>query len=258
MIIFTHIPKTAGTTLKYILRKNFGTRHIDSTKVKKPVYSADDLMFARKIFRDPQAISGHNLVDPASNINEPGAKIVTILRDPVTRCASHYQDEVLRVKLKLSFEDWISDEQHQNLSVQIISGSDDLEKAKRLLKETYHWVGITENFKDSLKLLKLEVAPTLDLHYRRMITASSNDIKKQLLSDPSSQELLLKHNELDQELYDFALREIFQPAIEKHRDAIAAFILPEEKISNMTHFKYKRSVGYNKFVYRQLIKLFQH
>ena len=131
MIIFTHIPKTAGTTLKYILRKNFGTHHIDSAKVKKPVYSAEDLKFARKIFRHPKAISGHNLVDPATNINEQGAQLITVLRDPLTRCASHYQDEVLRGKLKLSFEDWIADEQHQNLSVKIIAGSDDLYESKK-------------------------------------------------------------------------------------------------------------------------------
>lgn len=255
MIIFTHIPKTAGTTLKYILRKNFGARHIDSAKVKKPVYSASDLKFARKIFHHPEAISGHNLVDPAANINEPGAKIITVLRDPVTRCASHYQDEVLRGNLKLSFEDWISDEQHQNLSVKIIAGSDDLEKAKRLLRETYRWVGITENFQDSLKLLKLQVDPALDLHYRRMITASSNKIKTQLLNDPASMMLLKRHNQLDRELYDYAVREIFQPAIDNNREAMAGIILPEEKISKRTHFKYKRSVGYNKFIYRQLIKL---
>lgn len=257
MIIFTHIPKTAGTTLKYILRKNFGIYHIDSAKVKKPVYSAEDLKFARKIFRNPKAISGHNLVDPATHINEPGAQIITVLRDPVIRCASHYQDDVLRGGLKLTFREWMEDESHQNLSVKIISGSDDIEKAKKLLKDTYHWVGITERFSESLKLLNIQISSSLDFHYRRMITASSNDIKKQLLKDPASLDLLRKYNELDRELYDYAMNKIFQPAVEQHQDAMDQIILPEEKISNRTHFRYKKSVGYNKFVYRQLIKLFQ-
>ena len=213
MIIFTHIPKTAGTTLKYILRNNFGVRHIDAAKVKKDIYTEDDLNFARKIFNRPLALSGHNLIDPASNIKEPGAKIITVLRDPLTRCASNYQDEVLRGKLKLSFEDWIAKEAHQNLSVKIISGTNDLEKAKTLLRESYHWVGITERFDESLKLLCIQINEPLNLQYRRMITAGSNEIKSSILNDPKSLELLKKHNALDQELYNYALMEIFLPAI---------------------------------------------
>jgi hypothetical protein len=255
MIIFTHIPKTAGTTLKYILRNNYGIRHIDSAKVKKDIYGEEDLRFARKIFNKPQALSGHNLIDPASNIREPGAQIITVLRDPLTRCASNYQDEVLRGNLKLSFEDWIARTEHQNLSVKIIAGGKDLEKAKILLRDSYHWVGITERFDESLRLLNLQIDEPLNLKYRRMITAGSNDIKNSLLSDPASMELLKKHNQLDSELYDFAMEKIFLPSIEKHKEAMSKITLPDQKRSKWNDFKYKRSVGYNKFVYRQLIKL---
>jgi len=116
-------------------------------------------------------------------------------------------------------------------------------------------VGITERFNESLKLLNVQVNQPLNLQYRRMITASSNDIKNSLINDPESLDLLKQHNELDQELYDFVMKEIFIPAIEEHNEAINKINLPDQKGSKWNDLKYKRSVGYNKFIYRQLIKL---
>ena len=120
---------------------------------------------------------------------------------------------------------------NQNLSVKIISGSNDLEKAKTLLKETYCWIGITEKFDESLKMLKIIIDYPLDLQYRRMINASSNEIKKKLLSEKSSLDLLKEHNSLDQLLYDFAVKEIFLPQLEKHKNEMETIVLPEQKSS---------------------------
>jgi hypothetical protein len=255
MIFFTHIPKTAGTTLKMILRNNFGTGHIDSAKVKRPVYTASDLRLARTIFRRPEAISGHNLVNPLANIGEPGMQLITFLRDPVMRCASHFQDDVLRGGFNGTIREWISEAGHQNLTTRIIAGSDDLGLAKKLLKEDYLFVGITEHFSDSMKLLQVKLRRSLNMNYRRMITAKSNTVKDQLLADPAGMELISAHNAMDIELYEFAMKEIFLPEIKKHSAEMEQVNEPIEKKDRSGERKFWWSVKFNKWVYRPIVKL---
>ncbi len=255
MIIFSHIPKTGGTTLKYILRNNYGWKHIDALKTKRSPYTEEDLLFAKKIFRDPQAITGHNVIDPLSNFAGPNDQLITILREPVSRCASHYQYDVMWRNLSMTFEEWIRNRNNQNLSVKIIAGSDDVEKAKQLLREEYTFTGITEQFSDSVKLLKVLLQQPLDLQYRRLITARNNDLKNQLLNDEISLKLLKKYNARDTELYDYALNEIFLPALETYHDALKQIPTPEQKNLRRNTLPVRNSVRFNKYIYRQLIKL---
>ncbi|MDF1570316.1 MAG: sulfotransferase family 2 domain-containing protein [Bacteroidales bacterium] len=255
MIVFSHIPKTAGTSLKYILRNNYGVKHIDALKTKRTPYTDEDLRFAKKIFREPQAITGHNFLDPLSNFAGPDDQLITILREPVTRCASHYQDNMLRSNLSISFEEWISHAENQDLSVKIIAGSTDVEKAKRLLMEAYSFTGITEYFDDSVRFMQLQLGKPLNLDYRRLITARNNDIKNRLLGDDASLKLLKKYNSRDAELYDYALNELFLPALETHSEALERIPRPEQKNIRRNEPTVRNSVRFNKFIYRQLIKL---
>ena len=255
MIVFNHIPKTAGTSLKYILRRNFGIHHVDTQKTKQQVYTADDLKFARKVFFGVKAISGHNLIDPRVYLNEPGVQLITILRDPVMRCASHYQDHVLRRNERKSFKDWIEDTDQQNLSCKNITGSNDLAKAKKLLKESYVVVGITERFQDTLKLMQILLDESFDLYNIRRITASSNEVKINLLEDEASLKLLKKHNQLDQQLYDFVLEDIFLPSLERYGEQMDSIIIPQLDLNKRNESVRRYSIRYNNYVYRPLIRI---
>lgn len=256
MIYFKHIEKTAGTSFKTLLRSNYGVFVVEANKVKKEVFNQEDFEFASQVFFKIKAISGHNL-PPPTELNIKDQIPVTFLRNPVARCVSHYQDRVLRNSLTLNFEEWIGMPENQNFMVQAISGSNDLSKAKSILKNDYFFVGITERFEESIRLLKNQFDEPLKLYYNRRITASSNEIKNKILADESSLALLNKYNALDLELYNYAMEEIYLPCLARYQDKIDTI----EVNSNNFHFrqkvKHKSSVAYNKYIYRPLIKIFR-
>ncbi len=255
LILFVHIEKTAGSTFIFILRNSFGIHHVDSLKIRNRFFTIQNLQFASKVFPTILAISGHNIAEPTRHLKGVDAFLATFLRDPVNRCASHYQDQVLRVNLKLSFAEWILDERYQNLMVKRIAGEPDLAKAKDLLLNQYDFVGITEHFDDSLRLLNIVSPYPLRYGYMRKVVASENSIKQDLLGNAQTRELLIRYNDLDQKLYDFALNEIFYPLIEENQSQLEKIDLPGEVYRNQRRWSYQLSTGYNKFIFRPLVKL---
>ena len=254
MLVFVHIEKTAGTTLKFIFRNTFGKGHCDSLKNKKKVFTREDLEYARKVFGTIRCISGHNLVEPTRNLDGEGLRFITILREPLTRMASYYQDDCLRGNNEKPFEEWAADEFRHNMQVRRIAGEENLEKAKRLLAEEYTFVGLTERFGESLKLLALSVPEKLNLKYKKKLITRDNTIKQELLQSQTTRKILAETNELDAALYEYVQTELFPERIRKVQDQLQHVILPEEHYRNNLTWNYQVSVGFNKFVYRQLLK----
>lgn len=256
MIYFKHIQKTAGTTFKTLLRSNFGAFHVEANKTKSKEFTSDDYKLASKVFFKIKAISGHNLPSP-DRLDVPGIFPVIFLRDPVVRCASHYQDQVLRAGLTLPFEHWISNPSHQNFMVRSIAGSEDLDQAKKTLKEYFLFVGFTERFRESLELLNLLLEKPLIMKFKSVVVARRNDIKEALLKQESTHELLTRFNEKDQQLYHFAMNEIFLPALESHKNSIGRSEPSEDHFGFAQKIKHRLSILQNNFIYRPVIKLFR-
>lgn len=208
MLIFLHIPKTAGTTFQYILENSLGMTHCHLGHLGKEVVDQRDIDFTRKMFPWLRSIAGENLVDPL-HVSVPDPFYITFLRDPVARVFSHYQDDVLRGGKKIPFEEMLlKDDVLTNKSVKSLAGSEDLDRAKMVL-EKFHFVGLTERFDLSLHILQKICPIRLNYNYKRKVTARDNSIKKSLENDSRIVDMVREKNKLAIQLHEFAVKEIF-------------------------------------------------
>jgi Sulfotransferase family len=254
MIIFTHVHKTAGTSFRFILENSFGFSHCHTNHTKKPFFTQADLDFAKKLFPRLRSIAGHNLVD-ALRFSEANPFHMTILREPIARVISNYQASYNWGKNQTTFEESLrTGGEYQNWHVQMMAGSQDLDKAKRFL-EKCDFVGLTEKFDLSLHVLQKLCPYKLNLNYRRKVVAADNSIKKSILDDHRLMDMAREYNKLDIALYDFAVAEIFPRLCAK------AGFSPTDKVPTFDTYqselkiKFLLSRFYNMSIYRQICKL---
>ena len=252
MIVFLHIHKTAGTTFRSILETNFGASCCHTNQTRRELFSQADLEFVKKMFPRLRALTGHNIVDPLRFV-VPDPFYATFLREPVARVVSHYQDTVIRGTNRATFAESLATDGHlNNWQVKLMAGGEDLDKAKRFL-ERCDFIGLTEKFNLSLQVLEKLAPCKLNLHYKRLIVAKNDKIQKAILGDPRMLELAREHNQLDLELYAFAVNEIF-PKLCRRAGIKLTDQAPTYEVSKNEHaFKNRFGRIYNK-VFRQIYK----
>jgi len=154
MLIFTHIPKTAGTSLiKNVLRKFVYPKDRDFEVDKGKTF--DDYLFCGKKFKtNPKCVSGHFPFGIHECFNTNNYSYFTFLREPIGRWKSHFlyslqsknDDVIKRLYKKMkheSFEDFLqscmANEVVCNVMTKQLSG---LEEAYRLyLTEKHRMTG---------------------------------------------------------------------------------------------------------------------
>lgn len=251
VLAFVHIHKTAGTTLKSILRTSFGRGHCDTNHVRSAAFTTEDYRRAQRIFPGLKSLCGHNLA-PVAHRLPPEVAYYTILREPIRRTASHYQDACVRGSETRSLEEWLADPARRNAQVRHLAGSEDLEAAKAVLQGEYLFAGLAERFEDSLRLLAYHSPYPLDLRFAARNTARDDSIKRRILEDPEQRALVARANELDCELYSYVAEQAFPESLAQ---------LPTDSIPQPTATKHGRrtfhdriSDQYNKVVWRQFNK----
>jgi hypothetical protein len=215
VLVFIHINKTAGSTVRYILRSTFGVNHCEvepwHAPWLDPPFSAHDLQRLRKLYPHLESIAGHRItgyVDLQENGTE--FKYFSFMRDPLKTCASRFQYNIqYRKKKNLVFEEWIQKEWPRNRQTKMFAGAADVNKAIQIIKDKNIFIGLTERFDESMILLKALKAKNLNISYQPVNVARKNSIAENLLSNEKTRQLLIEANQADLELYDFVKKELY-------------------------------------------------
>jgi hypothetical protein len=180
MYALIHIHKTAGTTLKYILRRNFGPRHFDTTLLGQDcVMTAGQLARLRRISPRLRSLAGHG-VRAFSDLHEavPNLRYYTFVRDPIGRNLSNFMAWLADDQGKCGFPDTLPElrrsflrmvEERANWQTRSLAGVADAERAIGMFSSRITFVGLVERFDESLVMLRRWMPDVdLDIRYHRL------------------------------------------------------------------------------------------
>ena len=259
LLAFIHIEKTAGETMKWILRSSFGISHCDisSANVFKPL-RGEELSKIGKIYPKLQSIAGHP-VTPYMQLEKASARPIqyfSFLRDPVKQYASYFQYQAVTLKIFSidDFDKWLLREWPQNMQTKRLCGEANAEKAIEVIKKKNIFMGLTERFDESIFLLKELVNPHLYLGYRSRNKARSYSLSTKLLTDKRTRALIEDAVSEDIKLYRWVKDELYPKYIDlyiKQADTPLPDIFPYKEEGFRSHYGLMNRV-YRNLIYRPL------
>jgi len=150
-LLFSHIPKTAGTSLRVSTIKaswswkvysDYDVESRVTSPLIKSIYATGDIGRIVEINNRKTMLAGHFPVIKYIRYY-PVYRVISFLRDPVQRVLSHYHDLKRRIDYPGTLEDFINEPQYRNVQSRFLEG---------VPLEAIGMVGISEFYSESLAL----------------------------------------------------------------------------------------------------------
>ncbi|MFP6736315.1 MAG: sulfotransferase family 2 domain-containing protein [Rhodospirillales bacterium] len=224
-ILFLHIPKTAGTTLRSVADLQFGRKNVITYYHQKSADTLNNLDYMLRDERhDYRALIGHFRFGVHENLSQP-ARYVTFLRDPVSLTISAYNERRKTFKAEFekpdgsmkSIQEHLAENRiaYANLQTKLVAGSPseatttekDLEHAIENLDRHFALAAPTTRFDEALLLLSSR------LGWRPCLYGTLNKGPSHEFASPEVRQLIEGLCGLDRRLLEYAARK-FETEIE--------------------------------------------
>ena len=263
-VVFIHIPKTGGSTLRFGLETVYGKEHLFN--IARDRSYLDVIAEQRGSLCKYQALTGHMRYDAVQWFHS-NAVVFTFMRHPVDRAVSTYnyiknnpkhpRHRKLNNEIN-NLEEFIDSDLYEPNSQVLHLAGDDGEKiaseellslALERISNDHIRVGLLECYTESLFLLHkacdFPVYP-LSLHTnKRMVSAKEDSIDDRLRNQ------IQNHDHLDMKLFEFARK--------KHKEKVKQLNFPCKlnlKICKMCYKSYQESPLFRQTWHRLLYSRF--
>ncbi|MBS7530020.1 sulfotransferase family 2 domain-containing protein [Hazenella sp. IB182353] len=220
LLIFTHIPKTGGITMRSIVHKQFKPHEILHIPINAKINKLNHMspMMAARI----KCAYGHSRFGVHHYFPHTHVQYMTMLRDPLSRILSAYYfirssrvNNLKAVVSQMSFEDFIQSKiprianSVSNHQTRFLSGKNnpDLTLALHNMDKYFSFVGITELYPHSVFLLNHQ------MHWKQRAYSKENVTRKKPKHTPLSSKTISyikQKNAMDYQLYQTALERLKQ------------------------------------------------
>ncbi|OUW30353.1 MAG: hypothetical protein CBD27_01650 [Rhodospirillaceae bacterium TMED167] len=267
--LFMHIPKTAGTTFRSIVDKQYGFPNVLTYYNQNSTQLLDNLEATLQVgSHDYRALIGHFQYGVHAPLTRP-SKYITFLRNPVERAISSYHENVKIMSPAvrdgngelMSFGECLREREEffANQQTKMISGkgsmepvdASDLERAQKNIQKDFMFIGISEYFDASILLLSRLI------HWRPCTYGKLNARSNKGRLDGQELFNLQKINHFDAILYKNALDDLLRDmrGAGKKFDAALAELAQSTSVAAVTgtqaahalsddHFAIKSFIGF--------------
>ncbi|OIJ18538.1 hypothetical protein BKP45_19025 [Anaerobacillus alkalidiazotrophicus] len=210
LLIFLHIPKTGGTTLRKIVEAQYKPNEIITFSNREFLDEKIRYMPSKELDRI-KCLQGHSQFGIHSYIQK-SFKYITFLRDPIESMISLYyyvrnnpKQPMYKIALDNSLEEFIDIVEHNRFTWYLSGTSSvDIEKAKENLNN-FHMVGITEMYEESLFLM-MKSLNWKNIRYKKRNVNSNRPSSR--LVPPKIINKISEKNQLDLNIYYHAKKSL--------------------------------------------------